>query len=68
MVTFAITARRFDLSEQESSNEMPEIDDLPPVDETSPDYKAGFQAVKDLLPCDESKSALWQRGWADAEE
>ena len=56
------------LSEQVNTNELAESDDLPSVDETSPDYKAGFQAGTDLLPCDESKSAAWQRGWADAEE
>ena len=65
---FATIARRLDLSEQENTDELPETDDLPTVDETSPDYKAGFQVGTDLLPCDESKSAAWQRGWADAEE
>ena len=49
-------------------NERPEEDKLPPVDETSADYKAGFQAGQNLEPLDPSKSAVWQRGWADAEE
>jgi hypothetical protein len=56
------------LSEQETSNKMPGIYNFTPVDETLPDYKAGFEAGKDLFPFDGWKSALWQRGWADAEE
>ena len=49
-------------------DEWPEPDDSPPVDETSSDYKEGFQAGTNLEPFDESKSKTWQRGWAGAEE
>ena len=34
-------------------NERPEEDRLPPVDETSADYKAGFQAGQNLEPLDD---------------
>jgi hypothetical protein len=50
------------------ANERPEKDELPPVDEKSADYIAGFQAGQNLKPSDPAKSAVWQRGWADAEE
>jgi hypothetical protein len=46
----------------------PEEDNLPPVDETSADYKAGFKAGQNLEPLNPSKPTVWQRGWADAEE
>ena len=49
-------------------NEQPEEDELPPVNETSADYKEGSQAGQNLEPLDPTKSAVWQRGWADAEE
>ena len=52
----------------ESKNSTPEPDELPLVDETSADYKDGFQAGTDLQPLDETKSVVWQRGWADAED
>lgn len=57
-----------EVSEPIEANERPEEDKLSPVDETSSDYKAGFQAGLNLEPLDDSKSAVWQRGWADAEE
>jgi hypothetical protein len=57
-----------DVPEQMEVNERPEEDDLPPVDKTSADYKEGFQAGIELKPMDESRSAVWRRGWADAEE
>lgn len=58
-------ARRYDL---ESKDNAPQPDELPFVDETSADYKAGFQAGTDLQPLDETKPLAWQRGWADAED
>jgi hypothetical protein len=57
-----------EVSEPIEANERPEEDKLSPVDETSSDYKAGFQAGLNLESLDDSKSAVWQRGWADAEE
>jgi hypothetical protein len=51
-----------------ASTERAKGDKLPPVDETSHDYKQGFRADENLEPLDDSKSAGWQRGWADAEE
>ncbi|RXH54039.1 hypothetical protein [Granulicella sibirica] len=56
------------MSEENSPKEMQEADSLPPVDETSADYKAGFETGVDLQPLDETKSLTWQRGWADAED
>ena len=49
-------------------NDRPEEDKLPPVDEKSADYKKGFRAGQNLAPSDSSKTTVWQRGWADAEE
>lgn len=49
-------------------DERPEQDELSPVDENSADYKAGFEAGQHLEPLDSSKSKVWQRGWADAED
>lgn len=62
MVLTATTARRRDVE-----GELPERDDLPSVDEDSPEYKAGFLAGEDGQPCD-GTSLEWQRGWADAQE
>ncbi|MDW5266960.1 MULTISPECIES: hypothetical protein [Acidobacteriaceae] len=50
------------------ATERAEEDKLQPVDESSDDYKQGFRAGENLEPLDDSKSAVWQRGWADAEE
>jgi hypothetical protein len=52
----------------DEAKDRPEEDILPPVDEKSTDYKAGFQAGQSLEPSNSSKSKEWQRGWADAEE
>jgi hypothetical protein len=48
-------------------NELPEPDELPPADEDSTEYKAGFQAGKEGKPSD-GKTVDWHRGWADAQE
>jgi hypothetical protein len=42
---------------------LPEPDPLPPVDEESLEYKAGFAG----LPCDQTDPE-WVRGWAGTEE
>ena len=52
----------------DGANDRPEEDKLPPVDEKSTGYKAGFQAGQSLEPSNSSKSKEWRRGWADAEE
>jgi hypothetical protein len=54
--------------QSDGENERPEEDKLAAVDETSADYKAGFEAGQNLEPSNSSKSMEWQRGWADAEE
>jgi hypothetical protein len=55
------------VAEIEEIDELPEPDPLPPVDEDSPEYKAGFLAGSAGLPCAETDPE-WVRGWADAEE
>jgi hypothetical protein len=55
------------LAEINEMDELPEPDPLPPVDEDSPEYKAGFLAGSAGLPCAETDPE-WVRGWADAEE
>ena len=47
-----------DVQQSNGSNERPDADKLPSVDEKSPDSKAGFKAGQDLEPIDSSKSAI----------
>jgi hypothetical protein len=56
-----------------NENDLPERDDIPAdPTESEPEYQAdrkiGFQAGLDGHEADDSKSAGWQRGWADAQE
>jgi hypothetical protein len=55
------------VAEIEEFDELPAPDPLPPFDEDSPEYKAGFLAGSAGLPCAETDPE-WVRGWADAEE
>jgi hypothetical protein len=48
-------------------DELPDPDPLPPVDENSVEYKAGFLAGSEGKPC-YGTDPEWVRGWADAEE
>jgi hypothetical protein len=58
---------RLGMAEIDEINELPEPDDIPPTNEDSAEYKAGFQAGKDGKPSDGS-TVDWHRGWADAQE
>jgi hypothetical protein len=51
----------------EMDDDLPEHDEVPPADEESFEYKAGFQAGTDGEACI-SGNPDWQRGWADAQE
>jgi hypothetical protein len=55
------------MAEIDKINELPEPDDLPPADEESAEYQAGFQAGKEGKPSD-GGTVDWHRGWADAQE
>jgi hypothetical protein len=55
------------MAEIDEINELPEPDDLPPADEDSAEYRAGFQAGKQGKPSDRN-TVDWHRGWADAQE
>jgi hypothetical protein len=55
------------MAEIDEISELPEPDDIPPAEEDSAEYKAGFQAGKQGRPSD-GNTVDWHRGWADAQE
>jgi hypothetical protein len=55
------------MSEIDKINELPERDELSPVNCDSAEYDTGFQAGKAGKPSD-GKTVDWHRGWADAQE
>jgi hypothetical protein len=64
---YATNTTRCDMGEIDKINELPEPDEIPPANEDSAEYKAGFQAGKEGKPSD-GKTVDWHRGWADAQE
>ena len=55
------------MGEIDKINQLPEPDELPPANEHSAEYKAGFHAGEEGKPSD-GKTVDWHRGWADAQE
>jgi hypothetical protein len=56
-----------DMAEIDKINELPAPDEIPPTNEESDEYRAGFQAGKNGKPSD-GKTVDWHPGWADAQE